>query len=125
MISTLEVHLLQSTKDVVCELQHVKHQDHGVVEAMVLTYNADESDVFVWKDGVRMKLRNGDSNGDSAGTVVSVSVSDGILIVSAESVIIQAGLPYNIIVINLLHVQFEGKNTAGSKAYKFRCQLEI
>ena len=47
-----------------------------------LTYNVDDSDVFVWRDGVRMKLRNG----DSAGTVVSVSVSDGILTVSTESV---------------------------------------
>ena len=46
-----------------------------------LTYNADESDVFVWKDGARMKLKNG----DSAGSVVSVSASDGILIVSTQS----------------------------------------
>ena len=28
-----------------------------------LTYNANESDVFVWKDGVRMKLKNSDSAG--------------------------------------------------------------
>ena len=63
------------------------------------------------------KLRNG----DSAGTVVSFPVLDRILIVSTESVIMQACLPY-IIVINLL--QFEGKNTTGSKAYKFRCQLD-
>ena len=44
--------------------------------------------------------------------MVSIPVLDGILIVSTESVIMQACLPY-IIVVNLL--QFEGKNTAGSK----------
>ena len=33
-----------------------------------LTYNANESDVFVWKDGVRMKLKNSNSAGSVVGT---------------------------------------------------------
>ena len=33
-----------------------------------LTYNANESDVFVWKDGIRMKLKNSDSAGSFVGT---------------------------------------------------------
>ena len=44
--------------------------------------------------------------------MVGIPVLDGILIVSTESVIMQACLSY-IIVVNLL--QFEGNNTAGSK----------
>lgn len=82
-----------------------------------LTYIEAESDVFVWKDGVRMKLRNG----DSAGTVVSVSPADGI---RTGSVITQVARSITLLYFCVNLLQFEGKNTAGSKAYKFRCQLD-
>ena len=40
-----------------------------------LTYNANESDVFVWKDGVQMKFKNSDSAGSVVGTYSGKRIS--------------------------------------------------
>lgn len=67
-----------------------------------LTFNSAEGDVFAWKDGARLKLKNGQSAG-RVKTVCVLSAEDGTVTVS-ENV--------SCLVMSLLYLQYSPPGTS-------------